>query len=1625
MILLKASILLLSAVIQVSCLTLDELLPYGPASGDQALDKNSEDKNSVEAPFTVPFVFYQREFDSVFINENGLVSFQMELPSYYNSELPMDYPVIAPFYSDVDIREAGQIYWRVSRSQEDLRLVNSLISPRYRNLRFTASEVVVVTWDQVASFDRQQDKVNTFQLVMATDGSTSFAMFLYPEDGIQWIRGTGKNRNSADARAQAGIMFLLQDGAYTLLPFSGHDQIANVASWSNTDKPGLFLFRVGRIESLDDAQPPDTPRQGYDMESARDCGLGSTFCHSAATCSASASGFCCSCNQGWYGDGENCLQENQPQRVNGRVNGELNGVSIVQQDIHCYVVTNDGRTYTAISRVGTDIGYDLQGLVPLGTIISWLFASPENNSKNGFGLTGGKVNYTAEVRFPETGHSATIQANFKGMNVFDYLTAELDISGTLPSIPNRDKIAVEDQSIVFTKTEPGVVQARSEHEYRIEGNGKTVPFIVDQTARWNECEGGPMDEGSMKLMSSRNFIIYDADEEIVRYAMTSSVTALTGSSDPCSAANCGPHSRCLVSGDSYSCVCTSGYRQSSSGQCQDIDECMDRSRCGEHADCENLPGSFQCRCRQGYIGDGISCYREVSCEELNCSANSDCTINRFGQGECKCRAGYEGDGVTCNIIPSKVEMTGMADPAQMVMQTSTNSEGMNRIPVSHTFQVTNHGPFDVGHLVINVSWPLLDSSGESLLYLEEKPFITYTSSAGEVKEECMIDPTLVDPLGLKTNNRKRRDADIVYDDDYQTINSDYGQGMLYDAEDLPDYDYGHLTKLLLNTAPEEDDNDNDDDDNDDDDDDDEYGDEGFMDGGMIDDMNMASSSSNLPESSRVMQKPEQFEESERMVEQSVEAPTYEGQSYDRINFICQARLGVNEVGVLHINSQLDKKTIGDYQDISRFVLQSVAEIVETRDVKPWGSGKVEAETTIDIANPVFTQGPGQGIPCGDVECHKYASCHMVFGEDTGSKCQCPEGFYGDGVSSCDVGEPSTPPPPPLPDCRSESLCGAYAECVLEAESYVCKCRAGYYGDGRICAIDTSSESYPGPEPHYTTEASNLRDPDCVYGVCTCEVGYSFNGEHCLKNPVTGRSQYLSCSAHEDCGTKMECQFNRQERMYACTCKQGFQTADSGDCVSDGRDTCRVDSDCSTNQQCSRNRTTGRHECSCQRGYLSDGQSCYQDPNAGCDVLLNCHANAVCQSKRGEHQCRCDPGYTGNGTHCEKEHIIGCNVLDNCGRFAECQFNSREGGYRCTCDSARGFGGDGFSCSPITSCSSNPAVCDPNSDCVNPSADHHGCRCKPYFLGDGLVCEPAPRFQGNFLLVAQGVGLIKVPFSGKRSKLHNVRSKQLAAGIDVDCRRGDVYWTDTTNKIISVASVDGSNHRDFSSDLFSIPEGIAVDWVSRNLYVTDPGTRSITVVSIENKISYRLIEENVESPRGIALHPTLGKIYWTDWDRYGPRVEMANMDGTGRQVLVSVGIGEPNSIAVDYFNYEVCWADAGRREMNIKPKIDCIGANGSGRRTVVELPNGSYPYGIAITDSSILWTDWRRKYIHSVDKRTGARQKSIPYVLATIGKPYDLVNIPEECPNIENSCQGQPCGVNRMCLPNGTGTHVCR
>jgi len=42
---------------------------------------------------------------------------------------------------------------------------------------------------------------------------------------------------------------------------------------------------------------------------------------------------------------------------------------------------------------------------------------------------------------------------------------------------------------------------------------------------------------------------------------------------------------------------------------------------------------------------------------------------------------------------------------------------------------------------------------------------------------------------------------------------------------------------------------------------------------------------------------------------------------------------------------------------------------------------------------------------------------------------------------------------------------------------------------------------------------------------------------------------------------------------------------------------------------------------------------------------------------------------------------------------------------------------------------------------------------------------------------------------------------LAAGVDIDCSRGKLYWSDTTNKLISMSSIDGSGVEVFLADGF--------------------------------------------------------------------------------------------------------------------------------------------------------------------------------------------------------------------------------
>lgn len=93
-----------------------------------------------------------------------------------------------------------------------------------------------------------------------------------------------------------------------------------------------------------------------------------------------------------------------------------------------------------------------------------------------------------------------------------------------------------------------------------------------------------------------------------------------------------------------------------------------------------------------------------------------------------------------------------------------------------------------------------------------------------------------------------------------------------------------------------------------------------------------------------------------------------------------------------------------------------------------------------------------------------------------------------------------------------------------------------------------------------------------------------------------------------------------------------------------------------------------------------------------------------------------------------------------------------------------------------------------------------------------------------------------------------------------------------------------------------------------------------------------------------------KIFWSDWNRQNPKIEWANADGSGRDIfLQGDAVKIPNSIAIDFDTESLCYADAGTK------KIECVHIDTRQQRLIAE--NCTYPFGIAVTDEHIYWSDW--------------------------------------------------------------------
>uniref|UniRef100_A0A670Z162 Alpha-tectorin n=1 Tax=Pseudonaja textilis TaxID=8673 RepID=A0A670Z162_PSETE len=208
-----------------------------------------DDGSSSEIKLSFPFIFFGAPYRTIFVNNNGVVSFNVLVSQFTPESFPLadGRAFIAPFWADVHNGIQGEIYYRETTDPVLLKKVSKDIRKYFKNMpSFTALSVFIATWDEVTFYGGSSTTpVNTFQALLISDGTSSFAMFNYEE--INWTTGTASGGDPltglGGVMAQAGF-----NGGnstnYFSIPGSRTPDIVNIEETTNVNVPGRWVFKI-------------------------------------------------------------------------------------------------------------------------------------------------------------------------------------------------------------------------------------------------------------------------------------------------------------------------------------------------------------------------------------------------------------------------------------------------------------------------------------------------------------------------------------------------------------------------------------------------------------------------------------------------------------------------------------------------------------------------------------------------------------------------------------------------------------------------------------------------------------------------------------------------------------------------------------------------------------------------------------------------------------------------------------------------------------------------------------------------------------------------------------------------------------------------------------------------------------------------------------------------------------------------------------------------------------------------------------------------------------------------------------------------------------------------------------
>jgi len=95
------------------------------------------------------------------VNTNGAISFSSAVSSFASTAFPLDgsRKLVAPYWSDVDTRGTGTIYYHESILNELLTRASEEIRNAFPANQFSATMLFIVTWDHVGYYNSRTDRV--------------------------------------------------------------------------------------------------------------------------------------------------------------------------------------------------------------------------------------------------------------------------------------------------------------------------------------------------------------------------------------------------------------------------------------------------------------------------------------------------------------------------------------------------------------------------------------------------------------------------------------------------------------------------------------------------------------------------------------------------------------------------------------------------------------------------------------------------------------------------------------------------------------------------------------------------------------------------------------------------------------------------------------------------------------------------------------------------------------------------------------------------------------------------------------------------------------------------------------------------------------------------------------------------------------------------------------------------------------------------------------------------------------------------------------------------------------------------------------------------------------------------